>query len=291
MSSAFDLDSRLGAFPSPWDNRHYRVPLATAKEITETPDEFNLLDWVKHPLNDQGNVGSCVGHDGDMVLSALYYRDDLVYDDFSAGWLYWRSRYWANIFNPDIEGSTNLGLMKALKKEGATTETCCPTDTVKPFTVDPCSEAYEIAENFHIESYHYVNKTPSDMKAAMYGLIEGFPEKTPLVSAYPVYASFKDAYDDGVVPMPKSGEYLRGGHSSALFGWKLIDGEPYWINVNSWGEDVGDNGLFYLPIDYPFYDVWLMKIGNPAPPQPQKSTICQILEALKKYFGCNGGES
>ena len=76
-----------------------------------------------------------------------------------------------------------------------------------------------------------------------------------------------------------------------MFGWKKIDGEYYWVNVNSWGEDIGDNGLFYLPIDYPFYDVWLMKIGRAPQPEPQKSLVCQLLEALSGYFNCKGGEA
>jgi len=284
------IEKRLGAFPSPWMDTHYRVPLATIEAIEQTPEEFtDLLQYLNLPLNDQGNVGSCVGHCGDTVMSLLHNKDE-VYDSLSAGWLYSRSRYWANIFNPLIEGSTNLGLMKALNKEGATTEECAPTDTVKPFTMYACGEAHEIAREYMISSYHFVNRNPSDMKAAMYGLIIGFPEKTPLVTAYPVYESFKDAYDGGVVPIPKPGEQLLGGHSSAVVGWKKISGEVYWINANSWGDDVGDNGFFYLPMDYPFYDVELIRTGMPPEPEPKKSLMCQLISGLMNFFNCNGGE-
>lgn len=293
MSKSFDLEKRLGAFPSPWDdrNRVYSVPLATTDLIEQLPEEYiDLLAWAKKPYNDQGNIGSCVGHDGDIVYSAEWFADHpLDCIDFSAGWLYDRSRFWANIFDPNMEGSTNLGLMKAMQKDGVTTEECAPTDTVKPFTINPCSEAYNIASDYKICSYHYVNKTPLDMKAAMYGLIEGFSDSSPLVSAFPVYSSFKDAYDDGVVPLPTFGEALLGGHSSPLFGWKKIGGEEYWVNVGSWGNDIGDDGKFYLPINYPFYDVWRIKLGQPEEPSNAR-WMCQLFDALKKYFGCNGGE-
>jgi hypothetical protein len=222
-------------------------------------------------------------------MSIMHFKNG-VYDDLSAGWLYWRSRFWANIFDPNIEGSTNLGLMKALNKDGATLESCAPTDNVSPFSIQPCSEAYDISSEYMIHSYHFVNKNPSDMKAAMYGLIEGFPEKAPLVTAFPVYSSFYDGYDDGVVPKPQFGEQLLGGHSSALVGWKKIGDKTYWINAGSWGEDVGDNGFFYLPMDYPFYDVELIRVGEPVQPEPSKGFWCQIVDALKNYFGCNGGE-
>jgi hypothetical protein len=286
--SEFNLERVLGAFPSPWDDRHYRVPLATMENIEKLPEEFSLLDWVKRPLDSQGNIGSCVGHCGDEVYSDLYYKLYGEYINFSAGWLYARSRHYANI-PPHMQGSTNLGLMKALHKEGVTTEECATTDTVYPFTIEPCEDAYEIASAYMIESYHYVNKTPADMRAAMYGLIKGFPEKTPLVAAFPVYESFKDSYDDGVVPMPEKGEKLLGGHSSPLFGYRK---DKSWENPGSWGSSIGDKGVFYLPENYPFYDVWLikLKVGEPPNPEPKKSLICQLLEALQGYFGCEGGE-
>jgi len=37
------------------------------------------------------------------------------------------------------------------------------------------------------------------------------------------------------------------GHAIALIGWKIIDGKEYLIIHNSIGEDLGDNGLWYLP--------------------------------------------
>jgi len=284
------IEERLGAFPSPWQNTHYRMPLATIAEIEQTPDEFtDLIKYVKN-INDQGNVGSCVGHCGDTVMSILNYMKDMEHDDLSAGWLYWRSRYWANIFDPGIQGSTNLGLMKALNKEGAALEACAETDVVKPFEIDPCPEAFEMAQNYMISSYYFVNRNPTDMKAAMYGLIPGFPDKTPLVTAIPVYESFKFSYENGVVPKPVFGERLLGGHSTAIVGWKIINDEEYWINAGSWGTDVGDKGFFYLPIDYPFYDVELVKMGSPVPVE-KMSFMCQIIAGLKNFFNCKGGES
>ena len=33
-----------------------------------------------------------------------------------------------------------------------------------------------------------------------------------------------------------------GGHSIKIIGWGVEDGLPYWLVVNSWNEDWGDNG-------------------------------------------------
>ncbi|XP_060868981.1 cathepsin B-like [Metopolophium dirhodum] len=66
----------------------------------------------------------------------------------------------------------------------------------------------------------------------------------------PIEASF-DVYDD--FPNYKSGVYVRsenasylGGHAVKLIGWGEEYGVPYWLMVNSWNADWGDNGLFKI---------------------------------------------
>jgi len=278
--SQFNLEERLGALPSPWDPKHYRVDNATLLMALELPEEMLDLDPFMPPIQDQGNIGTCVGQDGDMIRSATHKLEKGTFVDLSAGWLYYWSRHHANV--PDWqEGSTNLGLMKALNKEGATTETCAPTDTKRPFDIDWCNEAYEIAKEYGIDEYWNVNPNPVDIKSAMMGwtheanytMPDGSPGKIPLVSAFPVYENFYDSFDNGgVVPMPKG--KLLGGHSSPISGWKVIDDGTHWKNYGSWGTDKADNGIFYLPENYPFYnaDWWLIHNGPPTNiPDPNPS--------------------
>ena len=109
------IRKRLGAFPSPPDPRHYRVRSPTYAETVELPEEYDGLAPYIGAIDDQGNIGSCVGHCGAKAMEITNHLLDMEEDDLSPGWLYRWSRYYANI--PDyIEGSTNLGLMKALNK-------------------------------------------------------------------------------------------------------------------------------------------------------------------------------
>jgi cathepsin B len=66
----------------------------------------------------------------------------------------------------------------------------------------------------------------------------------------PIEASF-DVYDD--FPNYKSGVYQKtdnatylGGHAVKLIGWGVEEGTPYWLMVNSWNAQWGDNGLFKI---------------------------------------------
>jgi len=281
------LRERLGAMPSPWDIRHYRADMATDWEVDQYPETFtDLKVYTPEPFPDQGNVGTCGGWGGSInveILNTLYkqtYGKPLLYTDvdLSAGWLYYYSRKYTNI--PDwMEGTTALGVMKALTKIGVVTEAMCPTDVTKPFT--PCEhinseEMKATALKFGALSYWNVNPNPNDIKKAIYtGGPGGGP--SPIVACYKVRTSFREAYSDGIVPNPKPGEALLGGHLSTLIGWTVIDGCEYWVNLNSWGEDVGDAGYFYIRTDYPdFYpnDFWLIRHG--AIEKEPKPWYCRI---------------
>jgi len=266
---------------SPWDDRNYRVRSPLLEETLQLPTEFDgLYPYCRPSLYDQGSIGSCVGWDGKVTNNITHHLHDMISEDFSPWWLYQRSRHYANL--PDnVEGSTNHGLMKALRKEGACLEARFPTPTKKAnsYKITPTVEDLAEAMQYGIDSYWYVNTNPADMQAAIYGtthiasymMPDGSPGKIPLITAFPVYESYRSAYDDGIVPTPAPGEKLLGGHSSQIRGWKVIDGKPYWINTGSWG-GLGDDGDFYMPFDHPFYDAWIIHNGPIDDPNPTPST-------------------
>jgi len=246
------------------------------REVVALPEEYDgLKPYCEYGQFDQDGIGACVGMDGKGAIQTTNWLLDNIPDEMSSWWLYQRSRFYAMV-PPGVEGSTNIGLMKALNHEGCVLESRypMPTNVDKVYPINPTEDDYAEAKLFSIDSYWYVNLTPNDFKAAIYGVThpapykmpDGSPGKIPLVTAFPVYESYKDSTDDGIVPMPHPDEQLMGGHSSQIRGWKKIDGKEYWINTNSWGKDVGDNGTFYMPIDYPFYDAWIIHNGAKVKP-------------------------
>lgn len=60
--------------------------------------------------------------------------------------------------------------------------------------------------------------------------------------------NFYDVGSNGIVPEP---DYWAGGaHAMLIIGWKTISETKYWICQNSWGEEWGDNGLCYVPMNW-----------------------------------------
>jgi hypothetical protein len=306
--SKYTDDRWLGAYPSYPDYRNYRVTSPTRLQVEALPETWEGLDeyvpdGIKgnpeagHP--DQGNIGQCVGFDASIVMEISNNIKANTFKDLSAWWIYNRSRFYAGIQDWMGEGSTNLGAMQALNMEGVVPEEICPTPKdIKPFEC-VSEEAYEIACNWAIDQYWMVNPFPNDVKAAMYGITHEMPYKMPdgslgktgLMSAFPVYQSFIDTVTTGgVVPLPKPGEKMLGGHSSPLIGWKDKNGIKYYKNYGSWGEDAGDRGVFWIPEEYPFYpnDYFIVHIGPPTnpvtPPSPSPcnvgNTSAKILNAI-----------
>lgn len=65
----------------------------------------------------------------------------------------------------------------------------------------------------------------------------------PFEVAFDVYEDFT-AYKSGVYSHV-TGSRL-GGHAVRLVGWGVEDGVPYWKIANSWNEDWGNQGYFYI---------------------------------------------
>lgn len=313
--------NRLGALPDPPDSRDFIVSSPSFEQIEQTPKEYNgLFEFSPtNPWPNQGVVGSCVGWNGSIAMEItntllkLYVknanRPDLlqyISIDLSAGWLYYWSRYYAGM-KSDQPGSTNRGLMKALNHVGTALEIDVPTQTIGPWVgIRYSSETQKKALSYAIDSYWNVGYRLHDIKAALYGLThkapykmpDGSDGKIPLVSAHRVYNTYRSGGNSGIVPLPKEGDKYKGGHSTCIIGWKIIDDKEHFITINSWGKNSGDNGLYYLPVDYPFYhNWWLIHNGPPTtPPEPLPTpspcgrgrTVAKALNVVSEVLGRKG---
>jgi hypothetical protein len=97
------------------------------------------------------------------------------------------------------------------------------------------------AADYKIDGYAFVSHSSQIKTALKNGM--------PISVAYPLYDSFYTVKDDGKVPLNKPYENIVGYHQMVIVGWTK---NKEWVVLNSWGNDYGMKGVYYIPFGYKF---------------------------------------
>ena len=211
------------------------------KKATRYPTALDLRGPLMPPVYDQGQIGSCTAN---AIAAALEYdRCKQVLGTWTPARLaiYWNERTIEGTTKSDA-GATIRDGMKSLTKYGYTHEANWPYKQANLFKAPPAPVvADELTRT--AELYQAVTQTQDGLCAA---IASGFP----VVFGFSVYESFESATvaKTGVVPMPKKGEKLLGGHAVLLVGYDLT--KETWLVRNSWGASWGQAGYFTMPLAY-----------------------------------------
>ncbi len=183
---------------------------------------------------DQGNLGSCTS----FACTALFIMDDPKWNP-SQLFHYYNERVLDKTVNFDA-GSTITTGMKALKQYGVCNSNTWPY-VISKYRTKPLTNAYREAMNHQVLECYNVQQTLDQIKAC---LLSG----EPIAFGFLVYNSFLSIGKDGMMPMPKKGDYVIGGHAVVIVGFD--DAKQCFIVRNSWGSKWADRGHFYMPYNY-----------------------------------------
>jgi C1A family cysteine protease len=202
------------------------------------PKKVDLRKFCS-PVVNQGDLGACTGFSiAKGLREYLLIRDNKPLVSLSPLFLYYNERKMERTVNKDNGADVASG-MKVLKNIGVAPESDWPYN-VKKFKIEPSEIAYQDAEQFKV-TYIKALKGLREIKEAL-------NNKSPVVFGIEAYQSFEDT-KDGYIPLPdKTKEKDLGGHAVACFGYD--DTKHVLIVKNSWGDDWGDKGYFYLPYDF-----------------------------------------
>ena len=222
-------------------DRVFRASLYKTKLLL--PESVDLRSGCSQVV-DQGELGSCTAN---AIASGLREYWELVAGKLillSRLWLYWEERSMEGTVDEDAGAIIRDG-MKILQQLGCAPEADWPYD-IQKFTQTPPEKATMDASEFKISEYHRVTNLTT-LKTA---LAEGYP----VVIGIKVYQSFEsgEVAKSGIVPLPKRWEQFLGGHAVLAVGYDdaMLKGKGFVICRNSWGENWGDKGYFYLPYGY-----------------------------------------
>ena len=220
----------LGAIESPTDLRDYDYSMVTgSSEEIEIPEKFELDYDI--PVQNQGNVGSCVAH---ALMEMKSYIDN---DMYSIGFIY------GNRNNNDFQGSGLIAreALKHLVKEGDCFKESFDYNIEYPEIRNKMSEIgidKLYAEASQFKSLAYIRLSADEIKEYL------VKYKKPIMIVVRVYKNFYTAKTNkGIIPSKPVGAY-KGNHAMVIVGYD----KDKLIIVNSWG-NTGDNGYYYLDIN------------------------------------------
>jgi len=226
------MPHNFGAKPSVPDHRDFKFQLAV--EAPAPPQDVDLR--AQGPLIwDQDQLGSCVSHGWLRAFNHIQRRQGERLISPSALFLYWNGR--------NLEGTTSYdsGLEvrdggKALSLWGTADRFAWPYD-ISRFRDKPPASAYSNAVGRKALQYSAL----LDFRYIHNALQAGHP----VVMGFSVLTSFEEVGVNGLVPMPRSGDDVLGGHCVLIEGYRKADDR--FIIANSWGTYWADRGYCYFP--------------------------------------------
>lgn len=227
------------------DPRNYTISQFIPGQDEIKDEEFCLKLPELQIIIDQGSIGACVGHSFAIAKSILEYQHTNKWIDFDPFIIY------GTRFAGEYDGVGMIPAQgaKVLNKEGAffrrdfnkREEMPQIQDTVKSWKANN-PDKVKAAKDYTISGYSFV-RTESAIKRAL-------KNGMPVSVAYPIYPSFYDTGDDGVVPKPStSKEEISGYHQMLIVGWRK---NRQWIVINSWGIKYGFKGMYFIPFENGF---------------------------------------
>jgi len=239
------------------------VPLSTRKVqrygwVPDLPDQRDFLYAAPAPFQgnipvsvdlsgqcpppyDQGQLGSCTAN---AIAGAIEFDQKKFGEkEFipSRLFIYYNERSMEGTINSDSGAQIRDGI-KSVATLGAPPEKDWAYDITK-FSKKPPVKAYKDAKAHLVVLYQSLIQELGTLKGC---LASGFP----FVFGFTCYESFEsqEVANTGILPMPKSGEKVVGGHAVLCVGYD--DATQQFLVRNSWGSSWGLKGYFKMPYAY-----------------------------------------
>ena len=230
---------RYGWIPDLPDQRDF-LYAAPAPFQANIPDKMDLRPDCP-PVYDQGQLGSCTAN---AIAGAIEFDQRKTQaGEFTPSrlFIYYNERDMEGTVSTDSGAQIRDGI-KSVSVLGAPPEPDCPY-VIANFAQKPSVTAYTDAKQHVVTLYQRLVQELNTLKGC---LASGFP----FVFGFTCYESFESqaVAASGVLPMPKSGEAVVGGHAVVCVGYD--DSSREFIVRNSYGSSWGQAGYFLMPYAY-----------------------------------------
>lgn len=242
-----------------------------------TPPVLHQWVWNHEEGNWVGEAGDCVAIALANALKILEYKDTgNTTKKFSVSYIYGNRRLHSGsggstsgTYGKEEDGMVAGLAMDQLKNDGSPLWELVPENETEGmfypdnrFLTDNFEGDYgygllgaaTIFENGKyngIQQNAILNRTISKVTADFYdsetvaSMIQNYGY---FVHTFCIPENFYGLDSTGIVPEPDV--YSGFNHTLLLIGWKTINSVKYWIGLNGWGIEWGDDGLCYIPMNW-----------------------------------------
>jgi C1A family cysteine protease len=212
----------------------------------------DLREWAS-PVEEQRQLGSCTAQavvGAYELLLNLHYPDQSV--DLSRLFLYYNARKISGDIDEDVGAYVSTAI-DAIKIYGLCREDLWPYDATQ-FQTEPGYRAYRDAKKRTVTNVQEL--TGHDQ------IIRMLDRQYPVVAGVAVYSGFDRVENSATtLTMPQLSEEPIGSHAMCIVGYD--DEKELFLLRNSFGDDWGENGYFWVPYAYGnenFSDMWVFDV-------------------------------
>lgn len=211
--------------------------------ILNSLSNSNVIDLRKwcSPIENQQQLGSCVGNAVVGALELLQIKHGIPYKDLSRLFVYYNARLMTQSQHKD-EGCHIYLAFGTLSSLGTCTEQKWPYDIKQVFN-RPSWGCYREAFVNKIDSYYSITGNSDTINSQ---IVSALKSGNPVVFGMEVDNNYLN-YSSGIVKLEKSNFRSIGRHAQLIVGCDL--GQKTFIVRNSWGTSWGDKGYAYLPMN------------------------------------------
>lgn len=212
----------------------------------------DLREWAS-PVEEQRQLGSCTAQavvGAYELLTKMHYPDQFA--DLSRLFLYYNARKISGDIKKDI-GAYISTAIEAVKTYGLCREDLWPYDPDK-FDIEPGYICYRDARKRTINKVYEITSHEE--------IIDMLDRQHPVVVGVAVYSDFDRINNQStILKMPRETEEPIGSHAMCIVGYD--DSKQQFLLRNSFGDDWGEGGYFWIPYEYAdanFSDMWAFSL-------------------------------
>ncbi|MCI5080428.1 MAG: DUF4384 domain-containing protein [Saprospiraceae bacterium] len=228
-----------------YDKAQVFEPLSYGFGQNSLPSRVSLDKYIPQRLH-QGRQGSCVGwasaYAGRTILEARASGRDPNTVAFSPSYLY------NQIHLDNCQGAYMRNAMETMKKNGALPFSAFRYDD-RTCSNYPSGSDIQQGRQFTIKGFNRLSKSGSNYKTDLTAIKQHIAQGAPVVIGMMVGGTFMQDMIGKKVWKPTQRDYSQrgySGHAMCVIGYNdAFNGGSFQV-MNSWGEDWGEDGIFWV---------------------------------------------